>query len=185
MITLVVYLLPVVEVSFYQDPGTFFAGQPNLAPLQIVNKGRETVVLGNMKVASQGADLSNSTTLIGALEPGGYFTLDTTVMPYQAGMLDINISVDYTDDFNQLQIIDQTLQVEVMDMPLPEPGEGEIPDGEGNPILPDQTETFLQKVWRFLLGLFGLDSGTTNSADGGNFPVEEDKPSNSQPLKMP
>ena len=186
VITLLVFLLPVVEVNFYQEPGIFYTGQPNLAPLQIVNKGRNTVVLGNMKVTSEVADLSNNTILIGALEPGGYFTLDTTAMPYQAGTLDLIVTVDYTDDFNQLQSIEQTLQVEVMDMPMPEPGEGEFPNGEGEPSIPDQPETLWQKVWRFILGLFGLDSGTkTTPVEGEIIPVEEEVSPISPPIKMP
>jgi hypothetical protein len=186
VITLLVYLLPVVEVNFYQDPGMFYTGQPNLAPVQVINKGRSTVILGNMKITSQAADMSNSTILIGALEPGGYFTLDASVFPYQAGMLDMTVSIDYTDDFNQVQGIEQILQVEVIDMPMPEPGDGEIIDGEGQPIPSDQPETFLQKIWRFILGLFGLDSGTKiNPGDGEITPVEEDIPPISPPIKMP
>ena len=98
--------------------------------------------------------------LVGALDVGGYFTLDASVIPDQAGPLDIAITIDYTDDFNQTQVLTDTLSVNVEEMMLPEPipGEGGI-DGDGIPE-PEQPETVWQKVVRFLKGLFGLDSGT-------------------------
>ena len=186
VITLLVYRLPVVEVSFYQDPGIYYTNQPNFAPVQVVNKGRSTIVLGSMKVTSESADLSNSSILVGALEPGGYFTLDASVFPYQAGMLELKVIIDYTDDFNQLQFIEQTIQVEVIDIPMPEPGEGEFPGGEGEQIPSEEPETFWHKLWRFLLGLFGLDSGLTNgSGEQEIFPNEEEVSPISPPIKMP
>ncbi|MHB1481652.1 MAG: hypothetical protein ACYCXH_04965, partial [Bellilinea sp.] len=67
----------------------------------------------------------------------------------------------------------QTMTIEVMEMPTPEPfppdGEGIPPDGgmSGGP------ETFWQKVVRFFKGLFGLDS-SPSSPEGPieEFPVE-------------
>ena len=104
-------------------------------------------------------------TLVGALDPGGYFTLDAIVIPDQPGPLQLVVTVDYTDDFNQPQVITQTLNVEVMEGgPVVGPGEGPGGSGEGGP--PPEPETFLQKAWRFILGLIGLDSGQPNPGGG-------------------
>ncbi|MEW5829767.1 MAG: hypothetical protein AB1846_12815 [Chloroflexota bacterium] len=156
VITLLVYSLPNVDVSFYRPPDPLLAGQPGSLPLQIVNIGRKSAILGNMRVEAEGASLENAQTLVGILEPGGFFTLDPTVFPEAPGTLELTVTVDYTDDFNQPRSITKHLSVDVMDVPVePFPPEGgEIPvDG-----VPSEPETFWQKLWRFVLGLLGLDS---------------------------
>jgi hypothetical protein len=174
VITLLVYQPPTVQMGFYRETGPLFAGQSNALPLQIVNLGRNSAVLGNLKVASsqEGAQFTNNVTLVGALDPGGFFTLDAIVIPAQPGPLDLIVSVDYTDDFNQPQTISQTLSVEVMEGggPIIEPG-GEGPGEGGFPVEPTPTtETFWQKVLRFFLGLIGLDSGQPASGGGEGIP---------------
>jgi hypothetical protein len=160
-ITLLVYHLPQVDISFYQPLGPFFTFQPSPLPLQIINLGRSSVVLGNMRVSAPnapGAQLSNNVVLVGNLDVGFPFTLDALVTPDTAGTLELVVTVNYTDDFNQPQTITKTLTVEVMDAPpIVEP----TPDPNNpNGIPPvDQPETFWDKVVRFLKGLLGLDSG--------------------------
>jgi hypothetical protein len=154
VITLLIYQLPQVEVGFYRDPGIFYTNQMSMLPLQVTNLGRKTAVLGNMRVTSPNADITNNVTLVGSLEPGGYFTLDANIMPFQPGPLNIEVNINYTDDFNQPRTITQTLTVEVMEMPAPEfPTDGFPPEPP-----PPAEETFWQKVLRFLRGLIGLDS---------------------------
>ncbi len=177
VITLLVYSLPIVEVNFYREPDPLFAGQPGLLPLQVVNLGRKTAILGNMKVTAQGAQFSNNSVLVGALDVGGYYTLDATVIPEQPGPLELLVSIDYTDDFNQPQVITRTLTVEVQEMIMPEPGPGE---GIPPESIPPVSETFWQKVWRFLRGLLGLDSGVPTPAPievpPGEIPPGENPP---------
>ncbi|MEA4906692.1 MAG: hypothetical protein VB089_03675 [Anaerolineaceae bacterium] len=166
VITLLVYSLPHVEVNFYRDPGVFYVGQPNQVPLQVTNLGRSNTVLGNLKMTAPNAEVSNNVSLVGALDPGGYFTLDAMVIPSQAGPLELEVLINYTDDFNQARSITQTLSVDVQD--APEMGMGGMP-GEVGPagggqlpvdMLPEPaTETVWQKVLRALKGLVGLDSG--------------------------
>jgi hypothetical protein len=160
VITLLVYSLPLVEVNFYQQTGAFFVGQPGPLPLQIVNLSRKSTVLGNLTVTvPEGNDIQNNTVLVGALEPGGYFPLDAMLIPGTPGPLELTVTVNYTDDFNQLRSITQTLTVNVEEAPIIEPPMDGIP-GEGMPIepMPPVDETFWQKVGRLLKGLVGLDS---------------------------
>lgn len=162
VITLLVYSLPKVEISFYSDPGFFYAGQMTMLPIQINNLGRTSAILGNLKVSAENAELMNNTSLVGTLEPGGYFTFDAQIMPYQAGPLDIEFSINYTDDFNQPRTFTQVITVEVQEMmiePTPEGFPGEEPE------IPATERPFLE---RLLMGLFGLDSAPTLPAASGN-----------------
>jgi len=170
VITLLVYGPPKLEISFYRDPGAFPAGMPNMLPLQLVNLGRKSALLGNMKVTGEGADFSNNVILIGNLDAGGFFPLDATVIPYQVGALDLTITVSYTDDFNQTQQFVQNLSLEVIEAPIEGPGfEGE-PGTEGGVEPPAAPESFWQKVVRFFRGLIGLDSGVATPEIPGEMP---------------
>lgn len=105
VITLLVYSLPNVDISFYRPPDPFFVGQPGGLPIQVVNLGKRLSVLGTMKVESVDGTIENGTSLVGALDAGGYFTLDAMVIPEQAGTMTLDITIDYTDDFNQPRTI--------------------------------------------------------------------------------
>jgi hypothetical protein len=160
VITLLIYAPPVIEISFYQPPEPFFAGQPGMLPLQVVNLDRKSTVLGRMQVGAETGELSNNVLPIGLLDAGGYFTLDAMYIPEAAGTVDLTVTVDYLDDFNQAQRITQVIPIEVMEAEQGMGGEeggggAEIPIGPPAP----EPETFWQKVVRFFKGLFGLDSG--------------------------
>jgi hypothetical protein len=181
VITLLVYGLPQVEVSFYQDPGMILAGEPVSLPIQITNLGRKSTILGNLKVTAGDSELTNNTSLIGTLEPGGYFTLDPMLTAIQAGPLDIEITINYTDDFNQPRTLIQTLQITVEEAPEMEP----IDTGMITPEMM-QPETFWQKVVRFLKGLLGLDSGIPEpQLPPEMMPSEETSPEVQPPVKKP
>ncbi len=174
VITLLVYRIPILDISFYQEVSTIFNAQPNTLPIQVVNLGRSSIVLGMMRVHAPSGQLSNNSVLVGTLDPGGYFTLDATFTPDTPGITDLTVSIDYTDDFNQQQVFTETLTVEAIDQPVIEP------PADGNQIngpdsIPIAPETFLHKVLRFILGMIGLDSGlnTTQST------------TNEQPLVTP
>ncbi len=190
VITLLVYRQPILEISFYQPVSTFIAGQPNALPLHVVNLGRNSVILGNMRISGLNGQFTNSSVLVGTLDPGGYFTLDASYIPDLAGMADLLVSIDYTNDFNQSMQITKTLSVEVIDQPIIEPPiDGGQTDGSG--VIPQAPETFLQKVWRFVLGLIGLDSGSKPTNSPGNnqpdktIPTEQPIIVPAQPLKGP
>jgi hypothetical protein len=182
VITLLVYSLPTVDVSFYRPPDPFFVGQPGALPIQVVNLGKRLSVLGTMKIEAPNGTVENGTGLIGSLDAGGYFTLDAMVIPEQPGPMSLNITIEYTDDFNQPRTITKPLKIEVMEAvqePIMEPGmPGLEGGGEVMPIA--EEESTIQKVWRFVLGLFGLDSAPPPPAgDPGIVPgpgIEEPMP---------
>lgn len=190
IITLLVFRLPNLEINFYQDVSSLMAGQPNTLPIQVVNLGRNSVVLGNMRVTGDGGQFSNNSILVGTLDPGGYFTLDAIYIPDLPGSTDLTVSIDYTNDFNQSQIITQTLTVDIMEQPIIEPP---LDGGQtgGPDVVPPAPETFLQKVWRFIRGLIGLDSAPGSSGSpnpvkpGEPVPTEQPIIIPAQPLKGP
>ncbi len=169
VITLLVYSLPNVDVNFYRPPDPFFVGQPGALPLQVVNIGKRSAVLGNMKITSESGAIENGISLIGSIDAGGYFTLDSMFTPEQSGTQKLNITIDYTDDFNQARTLTRELEIEVVEGMIEEPiidpsieGGG----GGGGGEMPVVTEeTALQKVWRFVLGLLGLDSAPPSGGE--------------------
>ena len=172
VITLLVYGLPNLDISFYRPPDPFFAGQPSALPIQIVNLGKRTSVLGNMTIEMEGGTIDPSSTLVGSLDPGGYFTFDSTVFPDAAGPLQLNFTVNYTDDFNQERTITKTLDITVEEAFVDPSLDPSLNGGE---LIPVEEETFFQKVWRFILGLFGLDSSAPDSGGGISEPLPEEQ----------
>lgn len=173
VITLLIYSPPVIEISFYQPPQPFFAGMPGGLPLQVVNLDRNSVVLGRLQISTTAGELSNNVLPIGLLDAGGYFTLDAVLIPTQAGTAELEVTVDYLDDFSQPQRITQRLTVEVGEPT--EIIEGPEGGGGGGIIeepLPLEPESFWDKVVRFFKGLFGLDSGPEVPAGEPGMPEE-------------
>ncbi|MCC6905600.1 MAG: hypothetical protein IT326_07125, partial [Anaerolineae bacterium] len=175
VVTLLVYSSVQLEASFYRDPGPVFEGQPVMLPVQITNLGRKTIVLGDVTINAEGSTLLNNSALIGALDAGGFFTIDPELTAGGPGPLEVFIAISYTDDFNQPQVISQSLTIEVQAVEIPEPGPETV-------IEDTSPETFLQKIWRFIRGLFGLDSAPPDarpSESPGNGESE------SQPVPAP
>ncbi len=174
VITLLVYSLPNVDISFYRPPDPFFVGQPGALPIQVVNLGKRLSVLGTMKVESANGTIENGTSLVGSLDAGGYFTLDAMITPEQSGTMSLDITIDYTDDFNQSRTITRKLEIEVMEgEPVIDPSLEGGGGGGGEGVVPMPTEeNTLQKIWRFILGLLGLDSAPPSNNDPGIVPAE-------------
>jgi len=179
VITLLVYRLPNIDISFYQPVYDLYTFQPNLLPLQIVNQGRNATILGNLTVTSEAGIVENGQTFVGTLETGGYFTLDVMLTPEMSGPVEVLVSIDYTDDFNQTRTITKTLSLNVIEMEIDPSIDPSNPDFNGG-IPEEVSETFWQKAWRFILGLFGLDS----AAPVNESPIQVE-PGFEQPLPVP
>jgi hypothetical protein len=188
VITLLVYRLPSLDVSFYQPVPPLVTGQPNTLPIQVVNLGKFSVVLGNMVVTADTGEFINNSIFVGTLEPGGYFTLDANYLPNQPGPVDLLVTIDYTNDFNQQEIITQTLPVEVIEQPIIEPPQDEGTNSNGENV-PPQYETLLQKIWRLILGLIGLDSAISQTESfTSELPNKSEMPENQEnaiPIQIP
>ena len=156
VITLLVYSLPNLDISFYRPLDPFFVGQPGALPIQVVNLGKHTAVMGNITVTSTNGTVENGTSLVGALDAGGFYTLDAMLYPDTPGPITLSLVIDYTDDFNQERTVEKTIELTAKEgfiEPTPDPN---MPIDPG--MMPVTEETFFQKAWRFILGLLGLDS---------------------------
>ncbi|MFT3896034.1 MAG: IPT/TIG domain-containing protein [Anaerolineales bacterium] len=187
VITLLVYGLPSVDVSFYRPPDPFTVGQGGALPIQVVNLGKRQAVLGNIKITSDAGMIDNGAGLVGALDPGGYFTIDSFITPEQSGKVKLDVVIEYVDDFNQPRTIEKTLEVDVAEgfiEPTPDPSIDNGGGGGGEGFMPVDQETIMHKIFRFIKGLFGLDSAwpvwQPPSGGGG---VEE--PSDTKPIISP
>ncbi len=194
VITLLVYQNPIVETSFYRDPGPLMAMQPNTLPIQVVNNGRKSTILGNLKVSATGGEVTNASGLVGPLDPGGSYTLDVMYVPQQAGAQEIELVIDYTNDFNQPGQIVKKIQIEVQEgapaQPELTPGSGGNEGGGGGVMPAPVEETFWDKALRFLKGLLGLDSGISQPVNSGpvggeGTPLPSEGKAVPAPLKMP
>jgi hypothetical protein len=187
VITLLVYSLPNVDVSFYRPLDPFFVGQPGALPIQVVNVGKRAAVLGNIKVTTEAGTVENGTGLVGSIDAGGYYTMDAMLIPEKSGKVLLKVTIDYTDDFNSPRTIEKALEVEVMEgmeEPVIDPsvgGGGGGGGGGGEMPVVSQPETPMQKAWRFILGLLGLDSSAPSGGEqvppGTEVPSEQSKPS--------
>ncbi|MBN1311307.1 MAG: hypothetical protein JXB30_07795 [Anaerolineae bacterium] len=166
VITLLVYKMPTIDVSFYRPLDPFFVGQMGMLPIQVANLGRSSAVLGTMTVTAGNAEMFDNTLIVGNVDPGFPITMDAMLTPVEAGTLEVSVVIEYTDDFSKARTITETLEVEVMESPGEEMGMG----GEMGEFMPPplQPETFMQKVWRFIRGFIGLDSARTDTQ--GMFP---------------
>jgi hypothetical protein len=160
VITLLVLSPPLLDINFYMPPDPLFVGQPGTLPVQVVNLGRNSLILGRLEVSAEGAEMVNASQLIGYLDPGAYFPLDAMAIALQPGPLNVLVTVHYLDDLNQPQTITQQLAVEVLEAPSAEGGGGFVSE---EPV-PFEAETFWQKLWRVVLGLLGLDSSSPQPA---------------------
>lgn len=188
VITLLVYSLPQLEFSFYQPvDGMLMAGQMGSLPLQITNLSRKSVVLGNIVATSPDGEMSGNTTLVGSLDPGGYFTFDPSFTPNSEGIATINFEIRYTDDFNQLRTYNSSLTVNVappIEIPTPYPMLDEngnpVLDKDGNPIMidpmnpdangngemPSSQPGFFARIWNAIKSFFGFGSSNNSEMPG-------------------
>ena len=170
VVTLLVQSPPMLDISFYRDPGPLFTYQSNILPIQVSNIGRKSAVLGNLTVTASNGMVENSQMQIGYLDPGGYLTLDAYLTPDLAGVVEVSITVDYIDDFNQLQSFSEVFPMEVIEMAPIDYPEEPYPDMGFEPA----QENFWQMLWRFIRGLLGLDSGKPQQMMPEFYPMEEE-----------
>lgn len=150
VITLLVYGLPKITASFYQDVPDFTVGEMRTLPLQLTNIGKKATILGDLSVSASSGTLGKSQITIGTIETGGYFTRDLDYTAEAPGLVTLTIHIDYTDDFQQPGEIEKTLTFNVV--PAPDlPAEGELPPDETPPAA-----DWLTQIWQAALGFFGL-----------------------------
>ena len=161
IVTILVRRIPRVEINFYRDPGFFQVGNQGILPIQVLNIDTDNLQVISMEVFASNANVTPQTVQVGSIEAGGYFTQDFNIIPEQSGDLQINLVLTYIDDFKQEQQIEKIIEVSI-ESPS-EPQIEKTPSENSQNTQTEQENTkrsnFLTILWRFLLGLLGLDSG--------------------------
>ncbi len=164
-LSLIVRKRPELQVSFYRQPGMLSVGMPQPLSLEVINVGRSGVNVAGIAVTGEGMELrEEGIPFVGPLDAGGSAPLDVLVTPLEGGPAELVIAVRYRDDFNQMQVLSSTLELEVMEGPPGFPGGPEGfpggPEGGEGPGEPSVTapETFWQKLGRAVRGFLGFGS---------------------------
>lgn len=159
VINLLVERPPLLQVNFYRDLNVGQVGQPLDLPVEVVNIGRSLINVSTLSVTSPNMQMENNSIYIGPLDGGTSGSLDAIGIPQEGGTLEVVVTVNYLDDFNQAQTYEETLAVEVQAPGEVTTGTGGAPPGAAaGGQEPDEEEGFLGVLWRFIRGMLGLGS---------------------------
>lgn len=150
VLTLLVKNLPQIQVSYYRPIELAEVERPVELPIEIMNIGRTSISLNRVEVTADQLEIENGSAFIGPLDGGTSAFLDAIGIPRTSGNLELHLTINYLDDFNQPQVITETLTLNVEASP-------ELPSAE-NGRASDQGEGFAQGLLYIIRGLFGLGS---------------------------
>ncbi len=179
IITLLVYLVPSIQINFYEVPDSYNVSEQGTLPIQVVNLSSDDILLGDILVEVANAELSNYTTFVGTLESGGTFTMDTDITPREAGEIPVTVTLNYQDNFKGAETISDTLTITVEGQSFGGPGQSGQMQGTMTALdgaqQPGSTRTqeqsnggFWNTVLRFIRGMIGFDSSATTNNRIGN-----------------
>jgi len=143
---------PQLQFDFYRPLEPATAGQPVELPIEMINIGRTLVNISTVTISGELLEIAEDSVFIGALDGGTSGTIDVTVIPQASGARPVLLTVNYLDDFNQPQQITATLTFEVAEAEVVSPQEVEANAEE------DGGDSFWDRLWRIIRGLFGLGS---------------------------
>jgi hypothetical protein len=135
-------------------------GEFRTLPIQITNVGKKPTILGDMTITASSGTLGKNKATVGTIDTGGYFTLDAEYTADTPGPVTLTFQINYTDDFQQPETIENTITFNVLDAPaFPQDGSDLAPgqDGEIPPAVVEEGP--LEKVWKAVLGFFGFSGG--------------------------
>jgi len=157
-LSIIVRKRPEIQASFYRPPDLLMVGMPSAVMLEVVNVGRSAINVAELTAEAAGVAVSSEgIPFVGPLDPGGSAPLDLLLTPEEVGPTELVVSIVYRDDFNQTQVITDSLALEVMEVPEMGPGGPGGPDSVPPPEV-QGPETALQRIGRALRGFFGLGS---------------------------
>jgi hypothetical protein len=147
-ISLLVRRRPHLRISFFRPVEGAVVGQPFELPIDVTNIGRTLVNVSTVEVTSADLEVRDGSMYLGPLDGGTTGSLEATAVAEEGGAATLVVSVHYLDDFEQAQVITDTLTVDVEAPPEELPEEAEAEDEEG----------FWGRVLRLFRGLLGLGS---------------------------
>jgi hypothetical protein len=150
LISLLVRRRPHLQIGFYRPVEMGLVDVPFELPVEVTNIGRTLVNVSTLEVSSTQLEISAGSLYLGPLDGGTSGSLEAMAVAQGGGTAEVLVTVYYLDDFEQPQVVTQTLAVQVEEPPEAPPGAGEEPQ--------EQEEGFWDKVLRFLRGMLGLGS---------------------------
>lgn len=160
-VAVLVERLPQFQINFFDRPALAEVGAPVDLSVEIFNIGSATVNVNTieMDVDPRPADVTGPIGSIfsGPLGGGTSISVDGTFFPEQAGPTDVIITVNYIDDLNQNQQIQERLLLEVAEPPdfSPEPAL----DENGNPIIEEEFGSEIDEVNQTATRIFQIGGG--------------------------
>ncbi len=151
LISLLVRRRPHLQIGFYRPVEVATIGVFFELPVEVTNIGRTLVNVSTLEVASEQLEIEDSSLYLGPLDGGTSGSLEATAVAQEGGTAEVLVTVHYLDDFEQPQVVTETLTVEVEE-PL------EVQPGTEQANQEQEEEGFWDKVLRFLRGLLGLGS---------------------------
>ena len=133
-------------------------GETTNLSFQITNLGKKSVLLGNLELSADKAEIKTEAGVIGSIESGGYFTADTKVTPKKEGNIAVIVKVNFLDDFGKYRAYKQQLLLKAIQKPTPVPTQ----PGSGQE---ETSGSFLDGILRFFRGLFGLESAPNQNQE--------------------
>jgi hypothetical protein len=159
-ISLVVLAQPQLEFSFYRALGQPVPDQPFDLPVEIFNVGRSRLNSTNAEIVSQDLNVLNEPIYVGPLDPGTSVTVDAQATADAPGTARLTVRVHYIDDFNQPQVYEGEMTLEVGESIASQMGEaGAESNLPGPPGASPGAESPRRPFWlRLLRGFLGLGS---------------------------
>ncbi len=151
VLTLLVRNVPKIKASFYRPLDQVQVGKNIELPIEIMNIGRTSINISQVELVSEKVKIENGAAFIGSLDGGTSAFLDAIGTPEISGDLELHLTIHYLDDFNQPQVITETLSLNVESLPEQVPGSNGLPSESGKE---DRTGGLMY----FIRGLFGLGS---------------------------
>jgi len=147
IISLLVLARPQMQISLFEpvvEP--LVVGEEFEIPVEVVNIGRQTVNVSTVEMVSDDLTLTEASLYLGPLDAGTSGSLAPKATARQAGTAQVAVVIHYLDDFNQEQTVTHTLTFTIE----PSSAATDKPDEE------EAEPSLLEKIWRGILGFFGL-----------------------------
>ncbi len=157
---------PLFYISFFTSlPSVITVGDTFDLPVQVINIGPDTINVNTIELTSDQLTITNGSTFIGSLDSGTSGAITAQATATMAGTVALTVNVNYLDAFQQPQTYTKDITIDVQGSPTPQPS---LSGSSGTAGLGSQTvgqTTVLQRIWRALLGFFGL--GVESPTQGG------------------
>jgi len=153
LISLIVRRQPHLQIGFYRSVGPVVVGEPFDLPIEVTNVGRNLLNVSTLAVSGDKLEIEGGSIYLGPLDGGTAGSLEAIAVAEQGGEIEVLVTVNYLDEFEQPQAVTETLTIQVEEPEIPD--EALVSEGVG---AEGEEETFWDKVLRFLRGLVGLGS---------------------------